>query len=66
MHAILRIDLQAVLAGVGFHVLVHARRAVARFGAGVLRQVDGYRHLGVLQRQVNRLVFRVVGVGNEH
>jgi hypothetical protein len=48
------------------HELVHAGRAVAALGAGVLGQVDVHRHAGVLQRQVRRLVLFVVGVADEH
>jgi hypothetical protein len=55
VHAVLRVDLQAVAAVVADE-LVHAGRAVAALGAGVLRQVDRTGTDGVLQRQVAGLV----------
>jgi hypothetical protein len=41
VHAVLRIDLQALLAGIGLvlHELIHACGAVALLGAGELGQV---------------------------
>ncbi len=40
MHTVLRVDLQAVVAAVGLDELVHAGGTIARFGTGVLGQVD--------------------------
>ena len=47
MHAVLRVDLQAVAAVFVFDVLIHASRAVARLRATVLGQIntDGYRSI---------------------
>src|SRR6185369_2359127 len=59
---ILRVDLQARL-GVDVDEFVDPGGAVALFRSGVLFQVDLYRDGRVLQREVRRLVFAVVGVG---
>ena len=66
VHAVLRVDLQAVVAVVVLDELVHAGRTVARFRAAVLGQVDLHRHRRILQRQVHRLVLVMVGVRDEH
>ena len=69
MHAVLRVDLQALgIAALGRigHELVHAGRAVAGLGTGIFGQVDVHRHAGVFQREVRWLVFGVVGVAHEH
>ena len=69
MYAVLRVDLQALCATTcGFvrHKLVHARRAIARFGPSVFGQIDFHWHAGVFQREVGGLVFFVVGVADEH
>src|SRR5690606_3454555 len=67
VHAVLRVDLQAVRAGgLVLHEFVHARRAVALLGPGVLREVDVHRNGRILQREVDRLVLLVVGVRDEH
>src|SRR5437773_9372570 len=63
MHAVLRVDLQAVAVVGVFDKFVDTGRAVAAFRAGVPRQVDVDRNAGILQRQVGRLLFFVVGVG---
>ena len=65
VHAVLRIDLQALGAVVVLHELVHAGGTVARFRTRVRGQVDVDGHAGVLQRQVDGLVFRVVRVRDE-
>ena len=63
MHAVLRVDLQAVgVVGV-LHELIDAGRAVAAFGAGVFGQVDVDRYARILERQVRGLVLFVVGIG---
>ena len=49
-----------------FHEFVNARRAITLLGTGIDRQVDGRRYVGVLERQMNRLVFLVIGVRYEH
>lgn len=66
MHAILRIDLQTVVTGISLHELIHASRAVAGFRACILSQVDLDWYLGILQRQMNRLIFAVIGIRNEN
>ncbi len=69
MHAVLRVDLQPLrIAALRLvrHELVHRSGAVARLGAGVFREVDVHRHARVLEREVGRLVLRMVGVADEH
>ena len=61
VQAVLRMNVQARLP-VFLRKLVHARRAVAGFGAGILRPVDAYRHAGITQHQVAGLIFRMVGI----
>ena len=48
------------------HDFVHAGRAVALLGRIVELEVDLDRHRGIVQGQVHRLVFIVVGVRDEH
>ena len=50
MHAVLRVDLQAVCVVGIFHILVHTCRAVAAFWPGVQRQVDVDWHAGIFER----------------
>src|SRR5690348_1114392 len=64
--AVLRIDLQPGLTVLRLHEFVDARRTITLFGPGIYGQVDGRRYVRVLERQMNRLVFLMVGVGNEH
>jgi hypothetical protein len=45
VHAVLRVDLQTVAVVFVLDELLHARRAITRLGAGVLRQVDLRKHL---------------------
>ncbi len=66
MHAVLRIDLEAFVAVVFSHDLIHASRAITLRRLIVHRQVLLQRDAGVFQRQVNRLIFFVVGVGDKH
>lgn len=65
-HAVLRVENEPVAAVVVRHELVNAGRAVAGFGAGVRRQVGHHRNRRILQRQMRRLAFLVVGRGDEH
>ena len=62
MYAVLRVDLQAVLAAVILDELIDAGRTVASLGSAVLGQVDFYRHRRIFQRKVDGLVFVVVGI----
>mmetsp|Transcript_25610 Transcript_25610/g.65926 ORF Transcript_25610/g.65926 Transcript_25610/m.65926 type:complete len:389 (-) Transcript_25610:905-2071(-) len=68
VHAVLRVDVQALLAAavISVHVLVHACRAEARLRARVHRQVDHVRDAGVAQPQVHGLVVVVQRAGAEH
>src|SRR5471030_1725968 len=66
VHAVLRVDLQAVAGVVVFHEFVYARRTVTIFRPGIGGEIDLYRYARVLQREMDRLVFFVIGVGNEY
>ncbi len=66
MDAVLGVDLEARLAGIDAHHLIDPRRAVALRRLGIFRQVDVDRNARVLELQVDRLVFLVIGVGDEH
>src|SRR5690606_34686656 len=66
VNAVLRIDLQAILAVVVLDELVHHGGAIARLRAAVFGQVDRDRYRYVLDRTVNRLIFLVVRVRDEH
>ena len=63
--AILGVDLQAVAVVFVLDEFVHTGRAIARFKAGVFRQVDIDWHAGVFQGQMRGLLFFVVGVADE-
>ena len=66
MHAVLRVDLQALATLLGIvHKFVHPGRAVAAFRASILGQIDLHGHRGVLERQVRRLIFTVVGAADK-
>ena len=64
--AVLRIDLELRFTTLGFHEFVNSRRAITLLGTGVDWQVDGRGYVRVLERQMNRLVFFVIGVRHEH
>src|SRR6266480_8123575 len=66
VNAVLRVDLEAVGAVAVFHEFVHARRTVAAFGAGILREIDCDRNARVFQREVAGLVLLVVRIGDEY
>src|SRR3546814_11396278 len=61
VHAVLRIDLQAVLACVGLDEFLHAGRTVSRFGAALLGPVDRHRNRGDFKRMVYRFVLFALG-----
>src|SRR5436309_5635116 len=64
VHAVLRVDPQA-RRGLEIHELIDTRRAVALLRPGIdLQILQGYGR--ILERQVDRLVLVVVGVGDEH
>ena len=65
MYAILRVDLQRGLARFLTHDLVHAGRTIPLLGRAVLGEIDGDRHRVVLQGEMHRLVFLVIGVREE-
>ena len=65
MHAVLRIDLQALLSALA-DIFIHACRTIARLRSRILCKVDLRWHIGVSQRQMRGLMFIVIGVGNEH
>src|SRR6266567_8175937 len=64
--AILRVDLQPRFATLGFHEFIHACRTITLFGTGIYRKIDRRGYVGVLEREMNRLVLFVVGIGHEH
>src|SRR5438552_8587564 len=64
--AVLRVDLETVGAVAVFHEFVHARRAVAAFGACVFREVQGNGDARVLENEVAGLVLLVVRIGDEY
>src|SRR5438270_3124029 len=61
--AILGVDLEPG-ASAFLDELVDSGRAVALLGAGIIRKVDAGGDARVLQRQVDRLVLLVIGVGD--
>src|SRR5450830_426175 len=52
MHAVLRVDLQAVAVVFVLDELIDPGRAVARLGSCIPGQVDGHRHAGIFQGQM--------------
>src|SRR5437868_13694948 len=60
--AILGVDLKPRFTTVAFNELVNACRTIALFGSGIYRQIDCRRYVSVLERQMNRLVFLMIGV----
>jgi hypothetical protein len=66
VHAVLRVDLQAITVVIVLDVFVDARRAVARLWASINIQVDTDWNGRVFQRQMRRLLFFVIGITNEN
>ncbi len=66
MDAVLGVDLQAWLTGFEADDLVDTCRAITLGRLGIFGEIDVDRDVRVLQFQVNRLVFFVIGRGNEH
>ena len=66
MHAVLRIDLQTRFTFFDADDFVDSGRAIAGFRAAIGCPVDTDRHRRIAQPQVNRLVFLMVGIGDEH
>src|SRR6185503_1048241 len=64
--AVLRVDLESGFTALALHEFINACRAIALLGTGIDRQVDGRGYVRVLERQMNRLVLLVIGVGDEH
>jgi hypothetical protein len=64
--AVLGVDLKPRFTTLAIDKFIHARRAVALFRARIDRQVNGRGYFGVLERQMNRLIFLVIGVRDEH
>src|ERR1700712_3432748 len=60
--AVLRIDLQLWIAGVGAGDFVDSGWAVAGFRTAVLVPVDADRQAGIAKFQMGRLVFLMIGV----
>src|SRR3954471_21335352 len=54
--AILGVDLEPRLSILTIDKFVHARRTITLLGSGINRQVDRRGYIGVLERQMNRLV----------
>src|SRR5687768_3892066 len=66
VNAIGRIDLKPRITRLLPDDLINAGRAVTLLGRVVEREIDRDRYLVVLERQMNGLVFLMVGVRNEH
>src|SRR3954451_474622 len=62
VHAILRVDLQAWTARL-LDELIDSRRAISLLRPRIKRQVDLDRYVRVLERQMDRLILAMVGVG---
>ena len=65
MHAVLRVDLETLLAAFLGNHFIHASRAVTLGRFVVERQVNVDRNACVAQLEVARLFFFVVGAGEE-
>ncbi len=67
MHAILRVDLQSrigtIIIGQEF---IDPRRTEALFGPGIFIIVDFDRDRRVFERQMNRLILFMIGIGQEN
>src|SRR6476646_7640682 len=59
--AILGVDLEPRFTVLALHEFVDACRTITLFGASIYRKIDRRRYVGVLERQMNRLVFLVIG-----
>ena len=66
MDAVLGVDLEPGFTTLAFDELVNACRTITLLGSGINRQVDGRRYVRILERQMNRLVFLMVGIGDEY
>src|SRR6476469_2419746 len=66
VNAVLGVDLKPFLATRPIHEFVNARRAVTLLRASVDRKIDRGRYVAVLKRKMNRLVFFMIGVEDEH
>ncbi|ABA50132.1 hypothetical protein BURPS1710b_1868 [Burkholderia pseudomallei 1710b] len=66
VHAVLRVDHEAVAAVVVLHEFIDGGRAEARFRPRIRAQIDVDRHARVLQRQVRGLVLLMVRVRDEY
>src|SRR6476646_8843215 len=64
--AILGVDLEPRFTTLALDKFVDACRTITLLGTGIDRQVDGGGYVRVLERQMNRLVLLMIGVGNEH
>src|SRR5438132_4048248 len=60
--AILGVDLEPGFTVLDLDKFVNTCRAIALLRAGIDRQVDGRGYVGVLERQMNRLVLFMIGV----
>src|SRR5690348_1147784 len=63
--AILGVDLESGFTVLAIDKFIDACRAITLLRTGIDRQVDGRRYVCVLERQMNRLIFLVVGVRDE-
>src|SRR5881394_3042199 len=64
--AILRVDLESRLSICVLDKLVNSRRTITLLGTSIHRKVDRGGYVRVLERQMNRLVLFVIGVGHEN
>src|SRR3954447_3179389 len=63
--AVLGVDLEPRFTTLALDKFVNACRTITLLGTGINRQVDGRGYVRVLERQMNRLVFLVIGVRHE-
>src|SRR5690348_13582892 len=64
--AILGVDLEPRFTTLALDEFIYPCWAVTLLGTGIDRQVDGRGYVRVLERQMDRLVLLMIGVGNEH
>src|SRR5947209_8698479 len=64
--AILGVDLKPRFTVLAVDKFINSSRTVTLFGSGIDGQVDCRWYVGVLERQMNRLVFFMIGVRDEH
>src|SRR3954447_15453452 len=66
VNAVLGVDLKPWFATLVIHEFINACRAITLLWTSVDGKIDRRGYVGVLERQMNRLVFFVIGVRHEH